>query len=277
MLHRLNFITGIVMLIVAGTLVFVVTKGDDASPAATTDSRDPEMATLDPGARYKVSRAEPRTPQPKAASGRREAFRAATKADPRMPKPGQLRSDLRIQIDPPNSQHEDLEQRAQRVEAFALRRLGALTAQLDLTAEQQARIFPILARGSQSYDPRMQIVTGSQARPITTGEDAVASVPIDKSQEQALVDKELNSTQSAELVNQSIQDLLVWEEIIDGLSNQLDQATPGQVDEASGGTSTEVPAVEAPAAATPVPAADPVAAPESHGGRNLFDQSTPAN
>ncbi len=256
MANRLNFITRVVMLVVAGTLVFVVIK-TDYRPAASEEAHAPEKSERDPG-RVRV---ELRKPRQEAPLERREAFPGIAMGQMPMPRPGELRSDLRVQV---AMEHGDLEERAQRVEAFALRRLGRLTEQLDLTAEQQRRIFPVLVRGSQSYDPRMRIVSGSQAHPLTSAEDPSSTAPVDKSREQALVQGELNAAQSEEMVNESIRDLLIWEEIIDGLANDLDRATPGQVDGVPQNGTAGAPATE-------TPAADPAVPLESHGGRNLFD------
>lgn len=260
MQHRLNFLTAVVMLILAGTLVFVVTR-DEALPEGQ-EAYAPEKSPRDWGTEMKRPRVASRAARPHGVPGRPEVVQGLTQAEGRILRAGQLRSDLRIQIDQASPQQGDLELRAQRVESFALRRLGALTEQLELTAEQQARIFPILARGAQSYDPRMRIVTGDYAKP----QERPAGEPVDKSQELALLDQELNPVQSDELAEQAIQDLLIWEEIIDGLAHQLDQATPGQVDEAP----AQAPQAETPAEDVTAPAADPVAPPESHGGRNIF-------
>ena len=268
MLHRLNFLTAVVMLIVAGTLVYVVTSRDGL-PAAGEQARAPEKRPRDSGAAQERSTVSVRT-RPKGFADHNGGALASAAAELRTPRPGRLRSDLRVRVDVPGLSNGDLEERAQRVESFALRRLGMLTEQLDLTAAQQARIFPILARGSQSYDPRMNIVSGSQARALGP-EDAAA---LDKSRQQALLEDELSAAQSDELVDQSIKDLLIWEEIIDGLANQLDQATPGQIDEVPSDGTTGTPA---PVEDIAVPAAEPVAPAESHGGRNLFDQLVPGN
>lgn len=250
------------MLVVAGTLVFVVTREDEPL-AAGNEGYAPEKAPRDWDAELKRPRMEGRPTRPDVGSKWHGVPQASAAMEGRLPKAGQLRSDLRVQVDRAG----DLEESAQRVEAFAMRRLGMLTEQLDLTAEQQARIFPILVRGSQSYDPRMRVVSGSQARAVT---DDSASGPVDKSQEQALLQHELSAAQSNELADQTIRDLLIWEEIIDGLSNQLDKATPGQVDEVADSGTGAGAGVEVPAEDGSVPAADPVVPLESHGGRNLF-------
>lgn len=263
MSQGLNFISGVVMLVVAGTLVFVVTREDEASAAAGNEAYAPEKSPRDWGTEIKRPRFEGRTARAEAVPGRPEVMRGAADGGARALKPGQLRSDLRVLVGGANLQHGDLVESAERVEAFAMRRLGMLTEQLELTSEQQARIFPILVRGSQSYDPRMRIVSDSQARPLA---DNSSSAPVDKSQEQALLQQELSSAQSDELVNQSIRDLLIWEEIIDGLANQLDQAKPGQVDETPQNGTTGGPELEGPTEDVTEPAA-PL---ESHGGRNLF-------
>ena len=276
MQHRLNFISGIVMLVVAGTLVFVVTQREE--PAGETAGAP---APYGPASRKGSGRSFDRTPAVAGggtrdrgtASGRGTAEERPSAAVRRPSQaPGSLRKDLRVEVDAANPRRHELEQRAKLVESHALRRLGVLTEQLDLTASQQARIFPVLVRGSQSYDPTMRILSGSHARSLPSEEGVPGNPPLDKPQEQALVQKELDPVQSDELIERSISDLLIWEEIIGGLAHQLDQAVPGEVaEEAPERGMTGLPGKEPPVEEVPA-AENPAPTPESRGGRNLFDQ-----
>jgi hypothetical protein len=271
--HRLNFISGVVMLVVAGTLVFVVTQGDEPARESAGARSSSKAAARKAGTRdsQRLSPIAGEGMHPTPAGGRStSALQSSTTSA--------LRKDLKVEVDAAHPRRQELEQRAQLVESFALRRLGVLTEQLDLTAEQQARIFPVLVRGSQSYDPVMRIVSGSQARSAPTGGEIASEAPLDKPQEQELVQKELDTEQSDELIERTIGDLLIWEEIIGGLTRQLDQAVPGEIAEvvpergmtALPGQEPQQPVEEVPAEET-----DSTTPPDSHGGRNLFEQLAP--
>lgn len=259
------------MLVVAGTLVFVVTQSDElATEAAGTPLS--QKAGFRKGGERTSNRTSPLTdadtgdghPGPDGDAGEIGARRSSTAAA--------LRKNFRVEVDAANPRRHEIEQRAILVENDSLRRLGILTEQLDLTAGQQARIFPVLVRGSQSYDPTMRIVSGSHARPTPAGEEAPVTPPLDKSQEKELVQKELDPEQSDELIERSIGDLLIWEEIIGGLTRQLDQAVPGEVVEpAPERGMTGLPGQQQPVEEAPAGSQDPATPPESLGGRNIFD------
>ncbi len=257
------------MLVVAGTLVFVVTHDDESATeaAGVRSSRKPVIRT--------TSTRDLQSPSPFAGGAIRSVtdgregtstLQSSTTAA--------LRKDLKVEVDTAHPQRRELEQRARLVESFALRRLGVLTEQLDLTAEQQARIFPILVRGSQSYDPGMRIVSGSHARSAPAEGEAASEAPLDKPQEQELVQKELDTEQSDELIERTIGDLLIWEEIIGGLTRQLDEAIPGEIVEVvpeRGMTALPGQEPQQPVEEVPVEETDSTTPPDSHGGRNLFE------
>ena len=276
MYQRMNFITGVVMLVVAGSLVFVVTQSGQLAPETSDASPPPKAAS-----RERTALESPRSPVTSAGELRRFQPATGASAPARLAggqarhgakAPKALRPDLKVEVNAANPRREELEERAKLVESFALRRLGVLTEQLELTDEQQARIFPILVRGSQSYDPGMRIVSGSHARPAPREGEVASSEPLEKPQENDLVQKELNPAQSDELIERSIGDLLIWEEIIGGLTRQLDQAVPGEIGDIPPERGmTAVPGLEGPVEEVPAVESDPATPPESHGGRNLFE------
>jgi hypothetical protein len=277
MVHRLPFITGVSMLVLAGTLAFVATSHDEAGSAATAGAARgnnlQEAATpgaWPPEAQTRSLRSE-LPDQPGRASRPRASSENPAERNPATP-----RTDLKVQVMADHPRREELAAIAARVESSALRQLEKLTVDLDLTADQQTRIFPILVRGSQSYDPGMQIVDGRGSHG--------SSAPLDPQQQQELLQQELDLPQAEALVNLSARDLMIWEELINDLTRQLDQATPGQVAVAppppavdpeperevtGGGT----PADEPPATSSePPPVVPPPPPPESHGGRDVFDR-----
>lgn len=287
MSHRLNFISGVVMLVVAGTSVFFMLERDGSF-------REPATGRLSDEERIAPMRKKGENIRSVSFERSRKVFHAA--GDPetgdghpephsrvlRERKPS-LRQDLKVEVTSGHPRRQELEQRARAVESFALRRLAVMTDQLDLTDEQQAKLFPVLVRGSQSYDPGMRIIQGSHASPLpSASEDTSTTAPLDKSQEQELVKEALDPAQEDELIERSIGDLLIWEEIIGDLTRQLDLATPGQIadvepepepERATTGGGTPSDSTITP----PATGSDSTAPPDSRGGRNLFDEVTPGN
>jgi hypothetical protein len=260
------------MLVVAGSLVFVVM--DRGQPDGSQAPKAPFRGRMDQDARRTpiALAGQPHRFQP-AAGANAPARLAGGQSRHAVQAPKTLRQDLKVEVNAADPRRDELEQRAKLVESFALRRLGILTEELELTDEQQARIFPIFVRGSQSYDPGMRIVSGSQARPAPQEGDVASSAPLEKLQEHNLVQKELNPAQSDELIDRSIGDLLIWEEIIGGLTRKLDEAVPGEVGDLPPERGmTAVQGLDGPVEEVPATGGDPAAPPESHGGRNLFEQ-----
>jgi hypothetical protein len=289
MVHRLPFITGVVLLVLAGTLAFVVTNRDEDGRAETAGAdrsghpKESFQAAGSSGTWQQGSQTGDLRPSP---SGKPDRPGRILVGSDHHPAAGQarLRTDLKVRVTPGHPRHEELQANVGRVEASALRHLEQLTNDLDLTAEQQSRIFPILVRGSQSYEPGMQIVDGRASNGTSTpvSEDVAAAEPLPPDRQQELIEEELDPRQADALVNLSIRDLMIWEELIGDLTKQLDQATPGQVAEvtpapppvagpapqpgSTGGTPPGTPAAEPPAAGN-----EPPTLPESNGGQNIFD------
>lgn len=221
MKHRLNFITGVAMLIVAATMaVFVVVRDPDVS-APQTAAGDPKA---EPGGG--VSRPAP-------------AQRSATNQEPKS-----AMREFGIRVDPLDPDHSKLQVLAKQVESHALAQLARMTEELQLSADQQRRIFPKLVQDSQSYHPSMQIIGAGPYGPAVGGGVGFGDLA-----------PELDPLQQDELLESSLDDLLLWREIIANLERQLEQQT-GVVE-------------------PPVPADEEEPEIPSGGDRNLFDLVPP--
>lgn len=177
------------------------------------------------------------------AHSRSRAAAAATQESRSNPEPstdGNTRSQTRPATDSPapgSSSRAALEIRAQLVERDADRELARLIPLLDLTPEQQQRVFQALARTSPNFVPGM-LVDGSTLQPATGNP------------QQTLL-TELSDDQIAAYLEDSNERSAWWSEYISGIAAQLDSGTPAL----DGGTATvaTVPATESttPAATTP--------------------------
>jgi hypothetical protein len=148
---------------------------------------------------------------------------------------------------PPNHPHHALlAEQARKVEAEAKIHLERLTKRLELTGEQRRKLFPILARTSEGYDPALVISGLPAGAPPLLGSAG---------------DRELNLVlepgQQGQLIEDSLSDQALWEEIIGKLRRRLDEETP------------QVPAGDAESLETPAPTAGP------RGRGNLFDTIDP--
>jgi hypothetical protein len=219
--HRLNFITGVAMLIVAATLaVFVVLRGPDVTA--------PQAAVGNP-------KAEPGAVVSRPAADQRSAAGRESRAE--IPQLG-------IRVDPLDPDHPKLQVLAKRVESHALAQLARMTEELQLSADQQRRIFPKLVQDSQSYHPSMQIIGAGPYGPAVGGGVGFGDLA-----------PELDPLQQDEFLESSLDDLLLWREIIANLERQLEQQT-GVVE-------------------PPAPADQEEPETPSGGDRNLFDLVPP--
>lgn len=104
---------------------------------------------------------------------------------------------------------------AREVEEEANDNLAQLSRQLDLSAVQRERLFPILARSSDSYDPSFIVagtVPGTSALVGEAGKEAVHKV-LDPEQQDQLMEEEMNN-------------IILWQEIIDTLEKRLEEEAP---------------------------------------------------
>lgn len=227
-MQRTSFILGVALLVVAGTLAVAITF------------RRPAPASLSDNASSSAPAAGSSTARP------RGSFQAghdpsSAKATPRTSEPP------RFSVSAPDD-HPDREllaERARKVEAEAQRQLERLTEQLMLTGEQRRRLFPILARTSEDYDPAMTISGHPAGAPRLTGWTG---------------DREFNEVleppQRDQLIEDAMADAALWQEIIGKLQRRLDEQTP------------RVPAADPEAPAEPAPA-------PPRGRGNLFDTVEP--
>ena len=201
-MQRLNFIMGVALLIVAATVAMVITLRPVAPEdvAGSAEPRDGDRPGADAG-EFRAGESPAAMP-----TRGRESLAEAGLAAPQ-----------RFTVGVPDGHPEAaaLGPKAARVEEFANTRLDQLTARLDLTADQRRKLFPILARTSESYHPAMQIagvVDGAPALSGAAGDAALTEVLVPGQQDQ--------------LVEHAITDSVLWQEIIAGLQRQLEAQTP---------------------------------------------------
>jgi hypothetical protein len=219
-MKRLHFIFGLTILVVAATLAVVILF-KPRERGGSTGSERPSDRIFD-GAKEHPRRVGP-----------------AAKADPDRPDP------LVVGV---TAGDPELMETAEDVEAAARSRLVALTEQLALTRDQQARIFPLLARSTPSYDESLEIVGGDGRRGRLSKADAEAGIH-----------EMLDLDQQAELIESIAEKDLWWADLMDRLEEDLVQSTE--------------PADGRPPAAGSVPegAEEGAVEPTSHRGGNLFD------
>jgi hypothetical protein len=238
MSSRSTLILGAALFAVAATLAVTISTRQDPASASAPGA---EKSTAGGSARFAVQGSEA-SPAPKAP----RQDRAPNVAwDPE--------EKLAVTVDPQHPEAQQLAQAARQVEAFARQRLASMTRELGLSVDQQRRIFPKIVRASDAFHPAMVISGGLD--PIADGRVAgegaytetggavnttvdVGAVPLEA---------ELDPMQQDLLVESSINDLMLWREIIAGLERRLNEETP----------------LEAQPATAP--------AEESGGSRNLFD------
>lgn len=215
-MKRLHFILGLTILVVALTLAAMVLFGPRERGAVATGD-GPAGRGLDgrparPGVDRKSVAARPEPP-----------VAGVTAGDPQ------------------------LMERAREVDALARKRLAALSDQLFLTREQQARIFPLLARSAPAYDESLEIVGGDGTRSRLTREDAEAGIH-----------ELLDADQQAELIESIAEKDLWWADLMARLEDDLARSTDpgGPRPPAAGGVRDEE--------------AEEVA-PNPHRGGNIFD------
>ena len=119
----------------------------------------------------------------------------------------------------------------------ANRELDRLTRLLDLSEEQQDRIFPILARSSTSFHPALSIQVGNAETRNATDLPAAASgndpevaaadgnQPLQAKEAAEELHEVLTEDQQRSLEDALIEEDLWWTEIVNTLEEQLDDST----------------------------------------------------
>jgi len=142
---------------------------------------------------------------------------------------------------------EELALRAERIQARANRELDRLTKLLDLSAEQQDRIFPLLAQSSTAYHPSLAIQVGDAetSNPTkisdenktddSTGKATVetSDILLAKEADEGIYDV-LTAEQQMALEDEIIDEDLWWTDIVDDLEDELDESAEIAADEDTG-------------------------------------------
>jgi hypothetical protein len=224
-MNRMTFITGVALLVVAATLAITITLRPP--PAKLTGdsvpqgSRAREIPAQDRGAFHEQRTAVRRSERPSVQTEQQWFSVAVPEEHPERP---------------------TLVAKAAKVESYAVRRIEELDRQLDLSLDQQRRLFPILARSSENYDSAMRISgiapgtpsliaavrtpasaagAGTPAPAAAAAELALAAAAVE-----AAIQGELDPKQQDERIEISVNDMALWEEIIDGLQRKLEEQTP---------------------------------------------------
>jgi len=213
---------GMALLVVAATLAITITFR--RTEAHNSAFEPPPRSSLDP--------ARPAIASPPGSAA------APTKATHRL----SSRESFSVTAPTIHPQAAQLAEQARKVEEEAGSQLERLAERLELTGEQRRRLFPILARTSRYYDSALLI----SGRP--TGAPALRGPAKDQE-----VNRVLDPRQKDQLIEDSLDELALWQEIIDKLRRQLDEETP-QIK----------PAVE--------PAQPQQPTPPARGRGNLFDR-----
>ena len=223
---------GVALLVVAATLAITITVRKPVQGDALVSNDG-------------SARSEPRT-QPRHPLGSPSLARSTVpqKSETRRVSPGSAPEQFTVNVPAGHPQHAQLTARAREVEAQAKSELAKFTKRLDLTGEQQRRLFPILARSSEKYDAAMRISGYAAGAP-----------PLAGSAGREEFNEVLEPTQRDQLVEDAITDQLLWQDIIGKLRQRLDEQTP-QVPEAASEDSSPTP-------------------PAPRGRRNLFDTVNP--
>ena len=103
---------------------------------------------------------------------------------------------------------------ARAVESASRKRLVALTEQLRLTRDQQARIFPLLARSTPTYEEGREIIGSDGGRGRLSKADAEAGIH-----------EVLDLDQQAELIESVAEKDLWWADLMERLEEDLVRST----------------------------------------------------
>ena len=227
-MQRTSFILAVALLVVATTLAVTITLRKPADESLASSQEAPKQ-------RYQ---ARPHY----SARGNTSFTGDRKKSESRRAPRESIAEAFSVRVPTDHPRKSQLTEQAQAVEAEAKSELAKFTERLDLTGEQQRRLFPILARSSAKYDAAMMISGQVGAPPLVgnAGNEEFNEV--------------LEQPQRDQLMDDALADQLLWQDIIGKLRERLDEQTP-QVPEAT----------------------DPVEpAPQAPRGRgNLFDSINP--
>ena len=133
-----------------------------------------------------------------------------------------------IESSSPSAQ-QSLRSAAKRVEQQAQSELEMLSDRFDLTADQQQRIFPLLAQAAADYTPGMSIGLASYSEELD--ETTITKLNGDSLDTPDAVEdaiyEELDADQQEEMVEAAIDNQLWWAEVIDQLEADLESEVAG--------------------------------------------------
>lgn len=249
--RRSSLVTGLTVLCLAAVLAVHITL----KPIPTETAMEPDDPTVSGNVDGRLGSTRPAGPRPSSGAverhgpfvgpnrdlaglppGVRGDRHSSAGGGEGRPTPRAKTTELTVSVPPNHPRREALNEQAAKVAAYANQSLERLHRQLDLTEEQRARLFPMLAKTSQYYDPEMTLggAPGLTDTDPTAVRDAIWEA--------------LEPAQRDEWVESSVSDMMLWREIFEGLIRQLELATPVPADL--------------------VPAAEPTDT--IHPGRNLF-------
>jgi hypothetical protein len=228
-------ILGFAFLAVAATMTAMITMRN--SPQTVRRERSSTQVQV-PRGRVSAGRSAMRAESPDA----RDSAREVLQQRPRIDFDRQWLDSL------PVEERQEWLERSAAVERAANGQLDQLTAQLDLTQTQRARLFPALARSAPGFDPVMRIggVPGYGRDGLSPAEE---------------IHSLLDPDQQLAVENADVDRQLWWQTIIDRLEADLYDQTGGVI---LGGE-------PAPATAEPVVPAGEREAPAARGNVNMFD------
>lgn len=266
-MNRATFILGLALLVIAATLAASITLRN--APCVSSKATRPDAGT-------------PQTAPPRA---RAHAGTTRSTADPQARTPRSLANHQRdssrvdslsvVLPEPwlatlPAEQQAQWRTRTAAVERAARKKLERLTTELDLTAAQGDKMFPLIVQSTPGYDPVM--LTGgihTAKTPLAADEGKLtAKTPLAAAEE---IHQVLDPQQQALVEDQEVNRQLWWQDTLARLEADLIASTGGvaaTITATAAETSPEPPA--APVETTPATEEERVA-PEARESGNLFD------
>ena len=201
-MQRISFVLGVALLVVAATLAMAITlRKPPEGEALASENSSRYQSRSRPGRSANQAFASHSSSPKKSQNGRASH--------------GTITESFSVSVPANHPGQPLLVQRSREVEAEANSQLEEFTKRLELTGEQRRRLFPILARSSEKYDPAMKI----------SGQTPGASPLIGSAGNQEFNDV-LDPPQRDQLVEDAITDQLLWQDIIGKLRQRLDEQTP---------------------------------------------------
>jgi hypothetical protein len=256
---RSTFFLGFALLVIAATLAASITlrnaPGDSSKATPRPDAGSPQ--TTHPHALAHTSTAGSPTVA-KVLSQRVQAAHQSDALRVALPEPW-------LTTLPPEQQVE-WRARAAAVEGAARKKLDRLTHELELTSTQRDKMFPLIVRSTQGYDPVM--LTGGN---LTAKAPLAAQTPLAADEE---IHQVLDPQQQALVEDQEVNRQLWWQDTLSRLEADLIDSTGG-VTATIAASPTEIPTETTTTPAATMPATEERVAPAARENGNLFDLLDP--